>query len=448
MAAEYVKDMTEGKELSLLMRFSAPMLVGNIFQQFYNMVDSIIVGNYVGANALAAVGATGSLNFLFFSLCNGMAMGIGILISQYFGAKDEVYLRKSIFNTIYLIAITGILMSLLGIILARPILILLHTPQEILADAVVYMQIVCGGILTVAAYNAVSAILRALGDSKTPLIFLVAASFINILLDLLLVIRFDMGVMGVAIATVIAQAFAAVGSLLFALTKNPYFKISREEMHYDSKIICNCVRLGVPVAAQSALIAVSCVALQGAVNKFGASVVAAFTATSRIEQLVQQPFNSLGAAVSTFSGQNIGARKIERVKKGYYESIIMITVFSVLMLAAAYIFGNDIMRLFVKDDTVIDIGAKALKITSLMYFPLGMIYVTRGLLNGAGDALYAMINGFIEVAGRVGFANSLVLVSAIGVWGIWWATGLTWVITGAASVLRYKQGKWKNMSAF
>ena len=432
--------------MSLLVRFSMPMLIGNIFQQFYNMVDSIIVGNYEGANALAAVGATSSLNFLFFSLCNGMSMGIGIMISQYFGAKNEVYLRKAIANTIYIIAVSGVLMSVLGILLAKPILQFLHTPDVILADAVLFMQIVSGGILAVAAYNAVAAILRALGDAKSPLIFLIVACLINVVLDLIFVIRFGMGVMGVGIATVISQAVAAIGSLLYAVATNPYFKISREELRYDKNIIEKCVRLGLPVAAQSSLIAISCVALQSVVNGFGANVVAAFTATSRVEQLVQQPFNSLGAAVSTFSGQNIGARKLDRVKRGYYKSVVLVAAFSALMLVAAYLFGNAIMRLFVNDEVVISIGAKALKITSLLYFPLGMIYVTRGLLNGAGDAFYAMANGMVEIVGRIGFANLLVLIPAIGVWGVWWATGLTWLITGFASVFRYYQGKWKYMS--
>ena len=446
MAGSYVQDMTEGKEMSLLVRFSMPMLIGNIFQQFYNMVDSIIVGNYEGANALAAVGATSSLNFLFFSLCNGMSMGIGIMISQYFGAKNEVYLRKAIANTIYIIAVSGVLMSVLGILLAKPILQFLHTPDVILADAVLFMQIVSGGILAVAAYNAVAAILRSLGDAKSPLIFLIVACLINVVLDLIFVIRFGMGVMGVGIATVISQAVAAIGSLLYAVATNPYFKISREELRYDKNIIEKCVRLGLPVAAQSSLIAISCVALQSVVNGFGANVVAAFTATSRVEQLVQQPFNSLGAAVSTFSGQNIGARKLDRVKRGYYKSVVLVAAFSALMLVAAYLFGNAIMRLFVNDEVVISIGAKALKITSLLYFPLGMIYVTRGLLNGAGDAFYAMANGMVEIVGRIGFANLLVLIPAIGVWGVWWATGLTWLITGFASVFRYYQGKWKYMS--
>ena len=446
MAGKYVQDMTTGKELSLLVKFSIPMLIGNIFQQFYNMVDSIIVGNYVGSNALAAVGATGSINFLFFSLCMGMSVGIGILISQYFGAGDDEYVKRTIANTIYVTAFTAIIMSILGIIFARPILTLLQTPAAILDDAVAYMQISCAGILAVGAYNAISAILRALGDSKTPLIFLVVASIINVGLDLLFVIQFGLGVKGVAYATIIAQVIAAAGSLIFAKIRIPYFTLEKRYFQYDIEIIKRCIALGVPIAAQSALIAVSCIILQAVVNGFGESVVAAFTATSRIEQLVQQPFNSIGAAVSTFAGQNIGANKMDRVKKGYHKSILLVAGFSVVMMILAWAFGYYIMRLFVNDQEVIDLGVTALRITSTMYFPLGMIYITRGLLNGSGDAFYAMINGVVELIGRIVFPICLVTIPLIGVWGIWYSTGFTWVITAVASIIRYKQGKWKYKS--
>ncbi|NLG05073.1 MAG: MATE family efflux transporter [Clostridia bacterium] len=443
MNSKYVQDMTKGNEMSLLIRFSIPMVIGNIFQQFYNMVDSIIVGKYVGKGALAAVGATGSLTFLFFSLCMGMSIGIGILVSQYFGNNDDEYVKKTIANSVYVMMTIGILMSILGVVFAKSVLQLLNTPPEILTDAVDYMRIACAGIVAVSAYNAISSILRALGDSKMPLVFLIIASFMNIVLDLLFVIQFGLGVKGVAYATIISQSVSAIGAIAFAIWKNPYFKISKEERKVDKKLINKSVRLGVPVAAQNALIAVSCIALQAVVNRFGEDVVAAFTATNRIEQLVQQPFNSVGAAVSTFAGQNIGANLIERVKKGYHKSILMVAVLSILMLAMAWIFGESIMCLFVNDAHVIYLGSVALRITSTMYFALGMIYVTRGLLNGCGDAFYAMINGGVEVVGRVVFPTILVMIPMIGVWGIWLSTGLTWVITAIASVIRYKQGKWR-----
>jgi len=446
MAGTYIQDMTEGKEVTLLVKFSIPMLIGNIFQQFYNMADSIIVGNYVGAGALAAVGATGSLNFLFFSLCMGMAVGISILTAQHFGAKEDEYVKKIIANTIYITLVTGIVMSIAGVIFARPILVLLRTPVTILEDATIYMKIVSAGILGVAAYNAIAAILRALGDSKTPLIFLIIASIINVILDLLFVRQFGLGVRGVAYATIISQVIAAVGLLVFAMMKNSYFKIEKEHLRMDRQIIERSIKLGVPIAAQSSLIAVSCIALQVVVNGFGESVVAAFTATNRIEQLVQQPFNSLGAAIATFTGQNMGADKLERVKKGYHKSNILAAGFSIIMLFFAWTCGEWIMRLFVKDAAVIKVGSLALRITSTMYFPLGLIYTTRGLLNGAGDSFYAMVNGVVEVVGRVVFPLLLVAIPIIGVWGIWYATGFTWVITAIASIIRYKQGKWKYKS--
>ena len=435
--------MTSGNELKLLVSFSVPMLIGNLFQQVYNMVDSIVVGKYVSADALAAVGATGSLNFLFFSLCLGLTGGIGIIISQHFGAGDKIHVRKAIFNSIYIIVTTGIIMSLLGMFLARPVLIWLRTPVNILDDATAYMQISCAGILAVAAYNCVSSILRALGDSKTPLVFLILASLINVALDLFLVINLGLGVRGVAYATIIAQVLAAAGSLIYALKKNPYFKIKKEEMIYDAGIVRKCYRLGLPLAMQSSLIAISCVALQSVVNTFGSVVVAAFTATSRIEQLVQQPFNSLGMALSTFTGQNMGAGRQDRVKRALAGSMLITAAFSILMLVLFYTFGNDIMRVFVSDIEVIDFGTQALRITSWFYFALGTIYVVRALLNGAGDAAYAMINGCVEVAGRIVFSNTLILIPSVGKWGVWLSTALTWFITGLASFIRYKQGKWK-----
>ncbi|WP_234117316.1 MATE family efflux transporter [Clostridium hydrogenum] len=446
MSAKYVHDMTEGNEVSLLVKFSVPMLIGNIFQQFYNLIDSIVVGKFVGANALAAVGATGSISYFFFSLCLGLSIGIGIIISQYFGAKQEARVKRAIANAIYIIAVSGAVMSIVSAVFAHPILQLMGTPSEILDDATRFLKITSGGMIAVAAYNAISAILRALGDSKTPLIFLILSCIVNVVLDLIFVLKFGLGVSGAAYATVISQAMAAICCTTFAVIKNPYFKLKAEHRRVSRAIIMKCIRIGVPIAAQNSMIALSLVALQGVVNSFGEVAVAAYTATSRIEQLIQQPFDSLGAALSTFAGQNTGANKLDRVKKGYHKSIIMIAVLSVIALIAAQIGGRAIMEVFVKDEAVISLGAKAIRITSLMYFPLGMIHITRGLLNGTGDAFYAMVNGLVEVMGRVGFSSILALMPVFGVWSVWITTGLTWVITAIASVVRYRQGKWKEKS--
>lgn len=440
---KYVKDMTVGNPTGLLLSFMLPMVVGNIFQQFYNMVDSMIVGKYVGADALAAVGATGSMNFLIFSLCGGMANGIGIIISQYFGAGRDEEVKKAIANAAYIMFVAALVMGTIGVAFSRPILAWLNTPENILDDAALYMQIMSAGIFAVAIYNCVSAILRAIGDSKTPLYFLIVASIVNVVLDLLFVKEFHMGVAGAGIATIIAQLFSGIGSLVFALIKNPYFKLGKEHMKAEPDIIRHSVRMGVPLAFQSSLIAISCVALQSVVNTFGSVVVAAFTATSRIEQLVQQPFNSLGMAISTYTGQNIGAGKIDRVKQGFKRACLMMAVFSFVMIPLAQFGGEWIMRFFVNEAEVIEMGSYALKLTSWFYLMLGCIYVARGALNGAGDATFAFINGIVECAGRICFARPLTMIPKVGVWGVWLATAFTWVLAGAFSMGRYAQGKWK-----
>lgn len=439
-------DMTEGSEIKHLLLFALPMLIGNIFQQFYNMVDSIVVGNYVGANALGAVGVTSAVTFFFFSLCLGLGVGGGIVISQYFGAKNDKYVKKAIINSAYVMIISGIIMSVVGVLLARPVLELLDTPPAIIEDSVLYMKIVCGGTLAVAAYNGVSSMLRALGDSKTPLVFLVVASVVNVVLDLVFVICFEMAVAGVAIATTVAQIIAALGCLIYALKTNEYFRIEKELMAWDLKIVGQIMRIGIPMAAQNALIALSCVVLQKVVNGFGETVVAANTASGRVEQLVQQPFSSLGAAMATFTGQNIGAGRFDRVKRGYHRSIVLVAAFSLFMLAVFVFFSDNIIGVFVKEKEVISLGAKGITIMSFMFFPLGMIYITRSLLNGAGDAFFTILNGIVEVVVRIGASMTLVLIPFIGVWGIWLSGGLTWVAAGGAAVIRYKQGKWKGKS--
>ena len=439
----YVKDMTEGNPTGLLLTFMLPMVVGNVFQQLYNMVDSMIVGKYVGADALAAVGATGSLNFLIFSLCGGMANGIGIIISQYFGAGNDSGVKKAIANAVYIMTSSALLMGVIGLLLSRNLLSFLNTPENILDDSTLYMRIMCVGILAVGLYNCIAAILRAVGDSKTPLYFLIVASVLNIFLDLLFVRTCNMGVAGAGIATIISQLLAGIGSLFFAMMKNPYFKIERQQMKPERTIIAQCVRMGIPLAFQTSLIAISCVVLQSVVNTFGSVVVAAFTATSRIEQLVQQPYNSLGMAVSTFTGQNIGAGKIDRVRKGFRKGMIIMAIFTFVMIPLAQFGGEFIMKLFVNEQDVIALGSRALKITSWFYLFLGSIYVARGMLNGAGDATFAFLNGIVEMAGRICFAKPLTMIPVIGVWGVWLATAFTWFAAGSISVGRYLQGKWK-----
>ena len=435
--------MTEGDPVKLLLLFSVPMLIGNIFQQLYNLVDSIIVGQFVGADALAAIGATGSVTFLFFALCNGIGSGGGIITSQLFGKGDEGAVKSCIANTGYIMIVFPMIVGMLAFFLSVPVLSLLDTPEAIMADAVAYMRIMCIGIAFVSLYNYASSMLRALGDSKTPLFFLIFSCLLNTVLDILFVYTFHMGVRGAGVATVISQFVSGISCLVYAIKKNSYFKLTREDMRFNGEIARNVLKLGVPLSLQFSLIAISCMALQRVVNSFGEVTVAAFTATSRIEQIIHQPYQTLGAALSTYTGQNYGAKKMDRVKAGYHKGLLLMLLFSVLMLPIMQFFGQGIIRIFVSEEPVIQMGAKALQITSLFYVMLGLIYVVRGVLNGLGDAVFAMFNGIVEVFGRFIVPVVMVGLPAVGLWGIWWSVGIVWAISGATAVMRYWYFKWK-----
>lgn len=443
MRNKNITDMTVGSPAKHIIQFTIPLLLGNLFQQLYNMVDSIVVGNFVGANALAAVGACGSMNFLFFSLSSGLAIGIGIIVAQFFGAGDEKNVRSTIANSIYVLVGAAVLVSMLGILLCPWILRLLQTPDTIIKDSILYMRTTCAGILFIAAYNGVAAILRALGDSRTPLYFLIVSSIINVVLDLVFVLGFHWSVFGVALATIVAQAVSAITCIIYAYKKIDYFRLTTEQLQFKPQIVANSFKIGVPIALQNSMIAVSCMVLQGVVNTFGETIMASYTIIGRIEQIVQQPFSSLGAALTTYSGQNVGAGKPDRVQKGFRQATLMVFVFSICLIPIAWLFGEEIVGIFVKESEVIAIGAKALRINSLCYFGLGMIYVPRAVLNGCGDTGFAMINGITEVICRVLFSKVLTGIPILGYWGIWLTTGATWVTTAVVCIVRYLQGMWK-----
>ncbi len=441
-----ITDMTQGSPWHHIITFSMPLLVGNLFQQFYNLVDSLVVGNYVGADALAAVGTCGSLGFLFFSLSSGLAIGIGILASQFFGARDEEMIRATIANSVYILVIAGTAVSLVGYFGASWLLHLLRVPEEVFAMSLTYLKVTSLGIVAVALYNGVAALLRALGDAQSPLYFLILSCVMNIVLDLVFVLYLNMGVYGVALATIISQYFSFLVSVVYAWKKVSYFRLSREEWRPHWRIVVRCMNLGVPMALQNALIALSTMILQGVVNSFGQTVMAAYTVMGKVEQLVGMPYGALGTAITSFAGQNLGAGKIDRVKQGYKVSWLLVLGLSIAMLPFFWLLGGKIVQCFVNDAEVIAIGAKALRINSLFYFPLGMIYIPRGLLNGCGDARFSLINGAAEVICRIVFAAVLVRIPGVGYWGIWLTQGLTWTVTSLVCIHRYAQGKWQHLT--
>ena len=430
-------NMSQGRPLKLLTLFAVPLLIGNLFQQAYNLADSIIVGQFIGAGALAAVGATSSISFLFFSVCNGISSGGGIVTAQYFGAGDDARVRRAIVNSAYIMFTTSLAMGGIAFALTPVALRLMGTPGDILPDAITYMRMMCLSVPLIAVYNYAASMLRALGDSRTPLYFLILACLLNVGLDLLCVRRLGMGVFGAALATMLAQLLAGVGCLVFALRTNPYFMVNRRQLGVDWAIIRHAVRLGLPLALQWSMIAISTTALQTVVNRFGTAAVAAFTATNRIDQLTQQPFGSLGMALSTYAGQNYGAKRLDRVREGLRDAMLAMTLFSAAMLIVMQLWGPAIVTMFVSDPEVIALGGHALRLTSCFYVFLGTIYMTRGTLNGVGDALFSFINGVIEMLCRILLPIMLMRFTAAGVRTIWWTAGLTWTISALACVLRY-----------
>lgn len=434
---EKVMNMTEGNPIRLLIVFALPMMIGNIFQQLYNVVDSVIVGQLVGKDALAAIGATGSITFLFFALCNGIGSGGGIITSQYFGRGDTRLVKKCLANVAYIMIIFPIVVGTIAFVLTKPLLVLLNTPDTVLGDAVLYMHVMCVGLAFVSVYNYVASMLRALGDSKTPLYFLIFSCILNTILDFVFVYFFHWGVFGAGFATLISQFLSGAVCLYYAFRYNSYFKFEKEDLYFDKKIVWNAIRIGVPLSLQFSLIAISCMALQRVVNSFGAVAMAAFTATSRIEQVIHQPYQTLGTALSTFTGQNYGARKYDRVVMGYRKGMLLMVVFTLIMVPVMQLFGSPITSIFVKDEEVIRMGAMALRITSVFYVFLGVIYVVRGVLNGVGDAFFALLNGIIEVIGRFIVPIALTSVAIIGLWGIWWSVGIVWFMSGFTAWLRY-----------
>ena len=431
-------DMTQGSPVKHILLFALPTLIGNVFQQIYNLADSMIVGNFLGKDAFAAVGATSSITFLFFALCNGIGSGGGVVVSQYYGAQDDRNVKKCIVNTGLIMLIVPVVFGITGFTTAPLLLKLLQTPDLILADAVLYTRYMCIGLLFVSLYNFISSMLKALGDSRSPLYFLIASTLINVGLDYLLVVVIPMGIKGAALATVISQFISVLLCGIYAYKKNPYFAIGKKDISISKSMVFKIVRLGVPMSLQFALIAISSMALQFVVNSFGTTVISAFTATNKIEQFIHQPYMTLAASLSTFSGQNFGANKNDRVLKGYRVGLIMMAILTAFLMLVMQVFGRAIASFFVPEQDVVVLAAKGLRITSIFYLTLGMIYVVRGVLTGIGDAFFSLFNGIIEVIGR--FTIPILLTSYLGFGeaGIWLSSGVVWLISGFTAWIRYR----------
>jgi len=438
-----MKDMTKGNEAKLIFYFALPMLVGNIFQQLYNTVDSIIVGKFLGKEALAAVGTSFPIIFLLVSLIMGITMGATILISQYFGAKDMEKVKKTIDTAYITLFIASIILTIIGLIIGGPILKLMKVPPEIFQQSKEYLDITFIGLIGMFGYNSMSAILRGLGDSKTPVYFLIVSSIINIVLDLLFILQFNMGVGGAAWATIISQGISFVWSVLYLNKNHKVFKINVKAMKFDKDIFYKSVKLGLPGGIQQMVFSLGMMTMQGLINSFGGVTMAAFAAASKIDSFASMPIMNFGAAISTFTGQNIGANKPERVKKGLTTTLIMSTVMSIAISVVLILLGTPLVRLFTNDSSVVAEGLNYLHRVTPFYFVIGAMFIINGVVRGAGEAIFPMIASILSLW-LVRLPVAYLLSPSLGSNGIWWAIPIAWTFGFIITFLYFKSGKWKN----
>ncbi|MFA8299719.1 MAG: MATE family efflux transporter [Hyphomicrobiales bacterium] len=437
-----MKDLTRGKESSLIMRFALPMLIGNVFQQMYNIVDSIIVGNYLGKEALAAVGASFPIIFALISFVVGISTGASIIISQYFGAKKYETVKKASDTLMIFLFVTAIVISVIGIAFSEQIFRLIDMPAEVIPQATTYFNIYSTGYIFFFGYYGLSSILRGLGDSKTPLYFLIFATIINVILDYTFIVLFKWGIESVAIATIISQA-AAFFALAFYLNKtHKIVKLKLKSLQFSKQLFIESCKLGLPSGLQNTFVALGIMALFSIVNSFGTSAAAAYSIASRIDSFASLPAMNFAAALSTFVGQNIGANKTERVRRGLIATIKITSLISIAVSVVAWLFGKELMQLFTNDAEVIELGRNYLVIVCSFYIVFSIMFAYTGVLRGAGETTIPMIitlfaMWFVRVPASYLFAGQ------IGIEGVWWAMPTGWIIGLVFNYMWYKSNRWK-----
>ena len=429
MARTMTRDLTEGKPMKLILSFAAPLLFGMLFQQFYSFVDTAIVGRYLGAEKLAAVGATGSVNFLVIGLCLGFCSGFSIPIAQAFGAKNEHEVRRCVWHSAVLSAALSILFGLTATLLCKPLLRLMNTPEEILDSSAAYIRIIFAAIPCCVLYNMASGILRSLGDSKTPVLFLVLASLVNIVLDLFLIIACGMDVAGAAVATAVSQLIAGLGCLLVILKKFPILKLTKEDRRFSLKRSRSMLGIGLPMGLQFSITAIGSVMVQWSVNGLGVDAVAAVSAAVKLSMFFACVFDSLASTMATYAGQNIGARRPDRVRQGLRAATVIGIIYCVAALGVVLLFGDRMLSLFIDGDAnaaVMELAFRYLKINASMYIPLLFVNILRLCIQGMGFTRVAMFAGLAEMIARTVVA--VWVVPAAGFTGACFANPAAWVM--------------------
>lgn len=434
-------DMTSGNPAKLMIQFAVPMILGNIFQQVYSMVDSIIVGRFVGKNALAAIGATQSVLFLIVCLIIGLTMGTCILVSQFFGAKNYKAIKDIAGSAIYVCIGAWLLICVISSIFAGPILRLLNTPDEIFVDAKAYLLV--NNLCSIApiTYNMFANIMRALGDSKTPLYALIVSSATNVVLDLIFVLIFHWGVVGAGVATVIAQILSSLFCLWVVIRKHPVLHITRENLHFNPRMFGQIIRIGIPMAIQNGVASVGMMIVQSMINQYGTDTVAAYTAANKIDQIALMPLQSLGSSVSTYVGQNYGSGNLKRIKKGVVMASVIGCITGLALMGIILILAGPLVTLFVsaKEVGVIVIAKEYLRTVTMFYWLCALMNIFLSLYRGMGKMLISTISSIMEPLTKV--IAAVVLGTLLGREGIWCSWPVGWLFALSIPVILFVSGR-------
>lgn len=431
------KDLTGGSPLKVILFFTLPLVLGNLFQQFYALADTIIVGRFCGVSALASVGSTGSINYLILGFVIGICNGFAIPIAQLFGARDYSDLRRHVANAAWLCIAFSVVLTITTVTLTRPLLVLMQTPEDILDGAVIYIGWIFASIPFIFLYNMVASIMRALGDSKTPLYFLIICSILNIGLDIFCIKSLNMGVKGAAIATGIAQLISGAACLVYMVKKFPMLRLSRADMKLHLPTVKRLIGIGLPMGLQFSITAIGSIILQKAVNKLGTDIIAGVSAASKVQTLVMSPMDAFGVSMATFSGQNYGARRLDRVRRATKEVTLMLWAYSAIAFCIFFFGAKYIVLMFVdpSETKIIDLVHQFVTINGVFYPVLSLIYVYRNTLQGVGFSKAAMLSGLFELIART--VMGLFVVPKLGYTAVCFAHPAAWIMADSILIPLY-----------
>lgn len=434
--------MTQGAIWKKILLFSLPLLLGNVFQQLYNTVDSVIVGNYVGGDALAAVGTSGPIINLLIGLFMGIATGAGVVIARYFGAQDSEGVHDAVHTTLAATFIGGLFLTVVGVLLSPTVVRLIGVPENIMADSISYLRIYFGGIIAMMTYNMGAGILRAVGDSKTPLYFLIISSIVNIILDMVFVIVLDMGVAGVAWATLIAQAVSATLTIMMLCRVNASYRVSLRQIRIKMNYLKEIIRIGLPSGLQNAIISMSNIVVQSYINSFGSAAIAGYSTYGKVDAFALMPVMSLSMAITTFTSQNIGAQRYDRVRQGVKTGLCMTCGTAVVLTSLVVVFARALLGIFTSDQQIIDYGLLTMTYQAPFYIILAVNNTLAGILRGAGKASVPSIIMAANMCGVRILWLSILMPIFNSIIVVYLAFSVTWLTTGLCLIWYYRHSHW------